>query len=68
MDVVERSVRSWIASGKDAEVEKLVVGMYLTDLSRYEIMIVKFFRHFVGQRHFPRYCQGPRRVSDVGRG
>lgn len=67
MDVVERSVRSWIASGKDAEVEKLVVGMYPTDLILYIIMIV-FFRHFVGQRHFPRYCQGPRGVLDVGRG
>ncbi|KAF8449157.1 ARM repeat-containing protein [Boletus edulis BED1] len=27
MDVVERSVRSWIATEKDAEVEKLVVGI-----------------------------------------
>ncbi|KAH0836552.1 ARM repeat-containing protein [Lanmaoa asiatica] len=39
MDVVERSVHSWIASGKDAEVEKLVLGMYLTNLVLYHIII-----------------------------
>ena len=46
MDVVERSVHSWIASEKDTDIEKLVAGMYLTDLVPFYILIV-FFRHFV---------------------
>lgn len=36
---VERSVRSWMASEKDVEVEKLVEGMYLIDLVLSYIMI-----------------------------
>lgn len=67
MDAIERSVRSWVASQKDAEVQKLVEGVPGSN-GHPPVNHDCPFRRLVRQRHFSRYCQGSRGVLDGGRG